>query len=156
MRGAASPLTALGFFVDARESIQFDAFVPQIAALVEGGTVPELMVIALGTNGNINDDDVQELFTALAPIPNVIVLTVHVDRSWTADNNELIRTLPAEYPNVQVLNWDVLASECATWAAQQNMPGNCFASDGFHLSADGADYYTELIRATAEQLGVDI
>jgi len=156
MRGAASPLTALGFFVDARESIQFDAFVPQIAALVEGGTVPELMVIALGTNGNINDDDVQELFTALAPIPNVIVLTVHVDRSWAADNNELIRTLPAEYPNVQVLNWDVLASECATWAAQQNMPGNCFASDGFHLSADGADYYTELIRATAEQLGVDI
>ena len=53
------------------------------------------------------------------------------------------------------MNWDALAADCAGWAAAQGLSGNCYASDGFHLSADGADYYVELIRYTAEEdLGV--
>ena len=75
--------------------------------------------------------------TLLADVPKVIVLRNWVDRSWTESNNELINTLQGEFPNVTVGWWDTLAPECT---------GNCYAaSDGFHLSDDGADYYTALI-----------
>ena len=52
-------------------------------------------------------------------------------------NNELIHAIRAEFDNVTAAYWDTLAPDCE---------GNCYAAvDGFHLSADGADYYTALI-----------
>jgi peptidoglycan/LPS O-acetylase OafA/YrhL len=156
MLGAASPLRAMGFTVSAHESVQFSEVVPEVVNLIQSGIVPELVVVALGTNGEIDEDDAAEMFSALAPVPVVMVLTVHVDRSWVAGNNDLIRSLPSQFPNVKPLNWDALASGCANWAEQRNLPGNCFASDGFHLSADGADYYVALISEYAAQLGVTV
>jgi hypothetical protein len=157
MLGAASPLRSMGFTVDAKESVQFDDVVPEVVSLIESGVVPDLVVVALGTNGTIDEDDAEQMFTALRSVPHVIALTVHVDKSWAPANNQLILSLPARFPNVTLLDWDGLASGCAEWAQKQGLPGNCFASDGFHLSADGADYYVELIRYTAvEQLGVSL
>ena len=70
-------------------------------------------------------------------MPKVIVLRNWVDRSWTESNNELINAIDGEFANVTAGWWDTLAPEC---------PGDCYAAaDGFHLSADGADYYTALI-----------
>jgi peptidoglycan/LPS O-acetylase OafA/YrhL len=137
MAGAASPLKAAGFTVDAQESRQFGDYLPQLQALKESGQVPEVVVVHLGTNGNINEDDAHEFFELLADVPKVLVLTNWVDRSWTEANNELILSLPAEFPNVTPGYWHQLAPECS---------GDCYAAeDGFHLSADGADYYTALI-----------
>ena len=56
---------------------------------------------------------------------------------WTEGNNELILALTSEFPNVNVGYWADMAPKCE---------GNCYAAaDGFHLSADGADYYSALI-----------
>jgi hypothetical protein len=137
MAGAASPLRAAGFTVDAVESRQFGDYLPQLQALKASGQTPEVVVVHLGTNGNINEDDAREFFGLLADVPRVIVLRNWVDRSWTVANNELINAIDAEFDNVTAGWWDTLAPEC---------PGDCFAAvDGFHLSADGADYYTALI-----------
>jgi hypothetical protein len=159
MKGAARPLQAMGFEVYATESIQFHDVEPQVESLKQSGSAPALVVIGIGTNGTIDDDDAAELFTALAPVAHVIVLTIspQVPKSWVAPNNELIRSLHGQFPNVTVLNWDALVGGCVDWAQQQGLPGNCFASDGYHLSADGADYYVELIRFTTEHdLGIDL
>jgi peptidoglycan/LPS O-acetylase OafA/YrhL len=143
MRGAASPLKAAGFTVDAVESRQFGDYLPQLQAIVTSGQLPEVVVVHLGTNGNINEDDAREFFTLLKDVPKVIVLTVWVNKEWTEPNNELILSLPADFPNVQVGYWADMASHCV---------GNCYAaSDGYHLSADGADYYAALI---AEWAGI--
>ena len=156
MLGAASPLKALGFTVVARESIQFDEVVPRVAALVQQGTVPDLVVVALGTNGTIDEDDAQEMFAALGPVPTVILLTIHVDRSWVPANNELIHAIDAQFDNVHVLEWEANAAGCDAWAQGMGLAGNCFASDGFHLSAAGADYYVQLIKDYATELGVTL
>jgi hypothetical protein len=108
-----------------------------LEAIKASGQVPEVVVVHLGTNGNIDDDDARAFFELLADVPKVIVLRNWVDRSWTAANNELINAIDAEFDNVTAGWWDTLAPEC---------PGDCYAAaDGFHLSADGADYYTALI-----------
>jgi peptidoglycan/LPS O-acetylase OafA/YrhL len=137
MRGAASPLRAAGFTVDAVESRQFGDYLDTLRSLKASGQVPEVVVVHLGTNGNINEDDAREFFELLADVPRIVVLRNWVDRPWAAGNNELINTLQGEFENVTVGWWDTLAPEC---------PGDCYAAiDGYHLSADGADYYTALI-----------
>ena len=44
MKGAATPLQAMGFDVFATESVQFHDVVPQVESLMQSGTVPELVV----------------------------------------------------------------------------------------------------------------
>lgn len=102
-------------------------------------------VIALGSNGTINEADIQSTMGSLADVPRVVVLTIAIDRPWVEDNNDLLRALPVTYPNVIVLDWAELAPACHDWATANGRQGNCFASDGFHLSEDGADYYAALI-----------
>jgi peptidoglycan/LPS O-acetylase OafA/YrhL len=137
MLGAASPLKAAGFTVDAAESRQFGDYLDTLRSINASGQIPEVVIVHLGTNGNIDDDDAHRFFELLAGVPKVIVLTNWVDRAWTESNNELILSLPSEFPNVSVGYWHDMAPACT---------GNCYAaSDGFHLSADGADYYTALI-----------
>ena len=74
MAGAASPLKAAGFTVDAAESRQFGDYLPQLQAIVDSGQLPEVVVVHLGTNGSINEDDAREFFTLLQDVPRVIVL----------------------------------------------------------------------------------
>ena len=105
MLGAASPLKAAGFTVDADESRQFGDYLEQLQAIVASGKLPEVVVVHLGTNGNIDESDAHEFFELLADVPRVIVLTNWVDRPWTESNNELILSLPDEFPNVDVGYW---------------------------------------------------
>jgi peptidoglycan/LPS O-acetylase OafA/YrhL len=137
MLGAASPLRAAGFTVDAVESRQFGDYLDTLRALNASGQVPEVVVVHLGTNGEIDEDDAHDFFDLLADVPEVLVLTNWVDRPWTDGNNDVILSLPNQYSNVRIGYWADLAPDCE---------GNCYAAaDGYHLSADGADYYTALI-----------
>jgi len=155
MLGAASPLRAAGFTVDAKESRQFDAAVPIVQTIMQSGT-PDLVVIQLGTNGTIDESDAHDVFEALNGVPHVIVMTLGLQRSWVEGNNSFIRSLEGTYSNVRVLNWDALTGNCVTWAVGMGKTRNCFATDGFHLSEDGADYYVEVIRETAATFGITL
>jgi len=61
---------------------------------------------------------------------------VRAPRGWIADNNTRIRQLPARYPNVRVLDWEVAANDVA----------NELARDGYHLGTTRAkQFYANLI-----------
>ncbi len=141
MQGAAGELTARGYTVDAQESRQFSdgrAIVEQLRADERLGDV---VVVHLGTNGYIDSSDLTAMMDALAEVPQVLLLTIDVEREWTDANNTLILNAAGTYPNASALYWADLAASC---------PGDCFASDGFHLSADGQEYYAALIDGALE------
>jgi hypothetical protein len=142
MKGAANQLAALGFVPDAEESRQFQNGADTVQTLRDQGRLGDIVVVHLGTNGNIAQSDMTRLMEALAGVPQVLLLTIDVDRAWTPGNNALIYDTVATYPNVQLLDWAGLDDGC---------PGDCFASDGFHLRTDGQNYYAALI---AEALGI--
>lgn len=137
MLGARDALDDYGITVNAAVDRQFDDLLDVLPLIVEQ-TSPDSVVIALGYNGAIDHTDLTAAMDLLADTPNVVVLTIALDRPWVAGNNELITALPDKYQNVTVLDWAELAPQCE---------GQCFASDGFHLSADGADYFADLIAA---------
>ena len=74
-------------------------------------------------------------FSALANVPRVIVLTVKVDRDYTANNNQKLFNLLSQFPNVTLIDWAGLSASC----------GDCFYDDGYHINQAGQDFYTELI-----------
>ena len=136
MLGAASPIKALGFTVDAVESRQFVDGVEVAEALKEQGRLGDVVLIHLGTNGTIGTESMQRMMTALADVPRVMILTNDVDKEWTQGNNQLLYDIEATYPNVQLVDWLGLNDACVD---------DCFASDGLHMNANGADFYANVI-----------
>jgi len=136
MLGAAPALQDDGFIVDAEESRQFSNGADTVATLNGQGRLGNVVVVHLGTNGAIDSSDMTRMMEALSGVPQVLLLTVDVDRDWTPGNNALIYDTVNSYANVSLLDWAGLASSC---------PGDCFASDGFHLRPDGQVYYSALI-----------
>ena len=140
MLGAANELSERGYVVDAQKSRQFGEIVPVVQQLVEKDLIGDSPVtIHLGTNGPIEEDDLDALLDALSPpkYKNVLLLNVRADRSWTARNNALIAAADSR-PNVIVVDWANRSYECT---------GNCFAADGIHLSSDGVTFYANMIRS---------
>jgi hypothetical protein len=141
MLGAAPELSDNGFIVDAAESRQFSNGADTVATLNTQGRLGSVVVVHLGTNGTINDSDMTRMMEALAGVPQVLMLTLDVDRDWIPGNNALIYDTVNSYANVSLLDWAGLAGSC---------PGDCFASDGFHLRPDGQVYYAALIEGALQ------
>lgn len=136
MLGAAPALTARGAVVDADVSRQGKGGVDILAALNAAGLLDNVVVIHLGTNGPVSQATFDAMLEQTRGVPLVVVLTIKAGRGWTEANNALIRGLPARWPNVKVLDWQVDAAAC---------PGDCFYGDGIHLTPEGQRYYADLI-----------
>ena len=145
MFGAAGQLRDDGFIVDAAESRQFSNGADTVVTLNEQGRLGDVVVVHLGTNGTINSGDMTRMMDALAGVPEVWLLTLEAPGvSWIDSNNTVIRDTAANYANVSLLEWAGLTDSC---------PGDCFASDGYHLRPDGQVYYAALIDGALQGLG---
>ena len=137
MKGATQQLMAGGFRVDAEESRQGQDFADRVEQLATGGELGRTVVIQTGTNGPVAADDYHRIAEALADADQVVFLTVHASRAWIPGNNALIWSLPSQYANVIVLDWDGLVSAGA-------VPG--MAGDEIHLgTADAQQFYANYI-----------
>jgi hypothetical protein len=136
MLGAAENLAARGVTVDAAVGRQMIDYVPTVQRLASEHRLGDVVVVHLGTNGPFSDETMTAFFDALRDVQQVIVLTVHAERGWVAENNARIATLPSRYPNVTLIDWNAAVGGC---------PGDCLYDDGIHLPPDGRRYYAQLI-----------
>jgi peptidoglycan/LPS O-acetylase OafA/YrhL len=138
MLGAAEELQVLGFAVDAVKSRQMIDFVPTMQQIRDNGTFGSVAVIHLGTNGPFSQETLNAMMATLIDVPVVIILTGKADRGWVAGNNERARALAGTYPNVTILDWEVLSQQCE---------GTCFYDDGIHLTDSGQQFYAGLVNS---------
>jgi peptidoglycan/LPS O-acetylase OafA/YrhL len=137
MLGAAEALADEGITVDAAVSRQMVDMVPVVQALREQGRLGDAVVVHLGTNGDISDETLTSFFRALRGVPTVLVLLVSAPgKPWIGPNNAKLAALPAQFPNVKVVDWPEFASRC---------PGDCLYDDGIHLKPDGQRRYAEVV-----------
>ena len=95
------------------------------------------VVIQLGTNGTVTQQQYEDMLAQLTDVPLVVMMTVKAPKPWIDANNALIRALPATHPNVVVLDWEARAAEVS---------GHLSSSDGgIHLSDDTAKQFYLLI-----------
>lgn len=99
------------------------------------------VILNLGNNNRLVEDDVVALMEIVKNQPKIIVVNTAVPRSWKDLNNELIQKVVAQYPNTILINWDQISS---------NHP-EYFASDGVHLNPAGVNAYVSAIREVLQK-----
>ena len=99
-------------------------------------SVPESpIVFNLGNNNKLSLETVSEIFETVKNQPQIVVVNTAVPRSWRDENNKIIATVAANYPNVKLVDWNKIS---------EGKP-QLFAPDGVHLSPMGSDAYVAAI-----------
>jgi hypothetical protein len=117
-----------GIAVDAAVSRQWSDGMQILQELKESGQLGAEVIVGLGTNGPVTDDDFDAMMQILSGASRVVFVNTHVDRPWQDPNNAVLANGAMRYPNVVVADWATLAAQNADW----------FGSDGTHLPIDGA------------------
>jgi hypothetical protein len=122
---APSTLSARGVVVNAAVSRQWAAGETLLASMKAAGSLPAVVVVALGTNGPITSADFDQMMSNLAGRRRVVFMTV---TGPLIANNDVIRAGVARYPDAVLADWASLAAAHPTW----------FARDHVHIGAAGA------------------
>ncbi|MBU3692560.1 MAG: acyltransferase [Candidatus Nanopelagicaceae bacterium] len=94
------------------------------------------VVLNLGNNNRLVESDVVALMEIVRNQPRIIVVNTAVPRGWKEENNQIISSVVARYPNTILVDWDRIS---------QNHP-EYFATDGVHLNPPGVNAYVAAIR----------
>jgi hypothetical protein len=129
-----------GVTVDGMVSRQFEAGIAVVQAARAAGTLGNVLVVELGTNGTVTSSDIDAMMQAAAGVRRVVFVNVDVPRSWEAADNATLAAGVARYPGVAVLaDWYSLSSDQPQW----------FDPDQVHLQPAGAQAMAALIASDA-------
>jgi hypothetical protein len=102
-----------GVYVNAAESRGTPGMLEAIAAETAAGRIGSIVVIQLGTNGNVSDESFDRVIAALPPTTTVYMMTVFGTKEHVGSVNARIFGLPARHPNVQIIDWAATAPTIA-------------------------------------------
>jgi peptidoglycan/LPS O-acetylase OafA/YrhL len=145
MVGSADTLAAYlgaGLSVDAAVGRQA-AEVPDIlAARRAAGELGDIVIIHIGTNGYMSDDEFDAIMAELQGVRAVLFVNVHVPREWQNVDNAALAAGAARYKNALLIDW------------QRESAGHpeYFADDGIHLTPQGANIYASMIATQVDLL----
>jgi len=102
-----------------------------------GDSLPQHVVVHLGSNGTYTLDMCKELVRTAGPERTVYLVTVKVPRPWEARNNAMLATCARRFAEgrVVLVDWHGLATR---------RPELLYA-DGVHLRPDGAAAFARMI-----------
>jgi hypothetical protein len=131
MLGAVPQLRRAGFEVDARGCRQMSHGLRLLARRRDLGSLPDVVVVALGHNWTITIDDIRRALVILGPER---VLGMVTPRGDYASARAAISAAGRRWPaRVRVLPWAARSA------------GKPWTWDGLHLTAAGARAYTRLL-----------
>jgi peptidoglycan/LPS O-acetylase OafA/YrhL len=93
------------------------------------------VVLNLGNNGALQNDQVVAIFEALKEREQVVIVDTAVPRPWRDQNNELIASISSRYSNVDLVKWHEISIGHPEY----------FAPDGVHLVGAGVTVYVQAI-----------
>jgi peptidoglycan/LPS O-acetylase OafA/YrhL len=92
------------------------------------------IVLNLGNNNKLSEDQVAAIFEAIADQPKIVVVNTAVPRGWRDENNALIAQYAAKY-GAQLVDWAVISEDHPDY----------FGPDGVHLVPAGVRAYVDAI-----------
>lgn len=123
--------TLPGVRVYATVGWQATDMINQVLALRAAGALTPVVLIHLGTNGYIVEDQLRRILALLSDRKKVMLVNTHVPRRWMEANNDMIDRIVPDYPNVVLVNWRDVS---------EGQP-DFFVSDGVHLTIPGQKFY---------------
>jgi hypothetical protein len=128
-----------GLEIDAAIGRQGKDGLNRLHELKERNGLADIVVIHLGTNGYLYEAQVREVMALLSTVRQVVFVNVKAPRRWEKSNNDLLKSLSADFPNVKLIDW---------WAIGQKQK-KYFGKDHIHLTKKGVRAMTaEILRAS--------
>ena len=121
--------------IDAKVSRQFSTGIDIYRDLVDRGLAGGILVFALGTNGPMSDEQIDELMGIAGTERTVVFITTRSPRQWVGPTNDTLKRAAERYDNVRVVDW----------FGYSEGRGELFDGDGTHLTADAATTYVGLV-----------
>jgi hypothetical protein len=110
----------------------------QLQDLAGAHALTPVVLIHLGTNGFVYEDQLRIILSLLADRQRVIIVNAHVPRRWMEPNNELFDRVLPEYPNTILVDWRGASDGQSAY----------FVADRFHLTPAGQRaFVAEIMRA---------
>lgn len=130
-----------GIEVDAAVSRGLWAGVDILADMAASGTLREVVVVGLGTNGPIDAEALDELKQLAGERPLVLV-DAHAERDWIPEVNTMLAAFSETNRGVTLARWDAGVSGTPEFLAE----------DGIHPGPEGGTVYADAIRAALTDL----
>lgn len=121
--------------IDAAKNRQFTTGVDLASQYIAGNQAGKIVVIALGTNGLVTDENIDQMMSLLGDKRVVVFITTRSPQPWVGPTNEAITRAAERYPNVRIIDW-------YGYSEGRN---DLFDGDGTHLSSDGATQFIQLV-----------
>ena len=138
MLGAARELSRRGFEVDARCARNPAEGLMLLRQRRRRGTLPEIVVMALGTNIAISGRDLRRMLRAIGRRRTLMLVTPF--REWHPFHTQPMRRMARRHPRrTKLIDWSARASRNRNW----------IWSDGTHLRPAGVDAYTRILKRAA-------
>ncbi|WP_241986650.1 acyltransferase family protein [Cryobacterium fucosi] len=114
-----------------------------LAALDQAGTLRSVVVVGLGTNGPIDEDELAAIRSVVGPHRQLIMVNAFAERDWTSGVNAALADFSARYPLVELANWhDAIAPR-----------SDVLAEDNIHPGPTGGQIYADTISSAIQLLG---
>lgn len=131
-----------GIYVDAAVSRSIYVAPDIIRSLLQKDRLRQVLVLALGTNGPIDREVLEEIRTMIGPDRLMVVVNVQAPRDWTPGVNKILSAFALYYRDVELANWhDTIQPSL-----------NVLAGDQIHFGTDGAVIFSGTIRDALQRL----
>src|SRR6202008_3627526 len=122
--------------IDAVVGRQASAVVTLLEQLKASGQKPEVVVIHIGNNGTLREQQFEAMVNLLSNVPNVVFVNTKVPRRWQDPNNAVLKEGARRHSRILLVDWLPYSQGHPEW----------FRSDGYHLQPNGAEAYAALLR----------
>lgn len=137
--GAAPCLRRRGIATQAAEGRQFGSAGRIIQRQADRGTLPERVVVALGANGPIAEDQLADVMGAAGENRRVYFVTIQLPDApvyaYESAANSLLGEAPSTWPAARVIDWNAVSGQHP----------RALYPDGIHVTPAGCRIYARMV-----------
>lgn len=122
-------------YIDAAKNRQFSAGIEIYRDLVDQNLAGDILVFALGTNGPVSDEQVDQLMSVAGTDRTVVLVNTRSPQPWVGATNDTLARARDRYENARIVDW-------YGYSEGRN---DLFDGDGTHLNNTGVAEYLNLI-----------
>jgi peptidoglycan/LPS O-acetylase OafA/YrhL len=139
MVASAAALAAAmpGIFIDAQVGSQMQSGVAVIQRLAAAGALRHIVIIGLGTNGDVTASQIRQLRQAIGPNRDLVLVNTFGPMPWEREDNTLLDAAARQGGHTELANWNqaIAADPSLLWP------------DGIHPQPSGAKLYARVVLA---------
>ena len=147
MVASAAALAAAmpGIYIDARVGRQMQSGVAVVQSLAAAGTLRHIVIVGLGTNGDVIAAQLRQLQQAIGPNRDLVLVNTFGPMPWEREVNDALDAAARRGGHVELANWNKTISTHPSllWP------------DGIHPQPTGAKLYARVVLA-AVQAGLSL